>query len=113
MRAIILLLAAALCCGSAHAAVPHEINYQGYLTDPGGAPVNATVQMVFSLYDTATGGTALHSCFRLSAGSADSRRYHHCRRDSASRHCSRRIRGWHFPSGAWAGGRSDSGGCRR
>ncbi|MBK7471649.1 MAG: hypothetical protein IPI73_14575 [Betaproteobacteria bacterium] len=61
MRAIILLLAAALCCGSARAAVPHEINYQGYLTDPGGAPVNATVQMVFSLYDTATGGTALHS----------------------------------------------------
>ena len=61
MRAIVLLLAAALCCGGAQAAVPHEINYQGYLTTPGGAPVNATVQMVFSLYAAATGGTALHS----------------------------------------------------
>ena len=29
MRAIILLLAAALCGGSVHAQVPHKINYQG------------------------------------------------------------------------------------
>ena len=29
MRAIILLLSAALCCGSAQALVPHQINYQG------------------------------------------------------------------------------------
>ena len=51
MRANVLLLAAALCCGSVHAAVPHESNYQGYLTSPGGVPVNTTVSIVFSLYD--------------------------------------------------------------
>ena len=51
MRAITLLLAAALCCGSVYAAVPHEISYQGYLTNPGGTPVNTTVSIVFSLYD--------------------------------------------------------------
>jgi len=51
MKAIVMLLAAALCCGSVRAAVPHEINYQGYLTSPGGAPVNTTVSIVFSLYD--------------------------------------------------------------
>ncbi|MBK9609132.1 MAG: hypothetical protein IPO58_22930 [Betaproteobacteria bacterium] len=61
MRAIVLMLAAALCCGSVHAAVPRQINYQGYLTSPGGAPVNATVQMVLKLYDVAAAGTALHS----------------------------------------------------
>lgn len=38
MKAIVLFLVAALCCGSIHAAVPHQINYQGYLTSPGGAP---------------------------------------------------------------------------
>ena len=43
MRAIVLLLTAALCCGSASALVPHEINYQGYLTNPGGTPLNTTV----------------------------------------------------------------------
>ena len=45
MRATILLLAAALCCGSANAAVPREINYQGFLTSTGGTPVNAAVTM--------------------------------------------------------------------
>ena len=61
MRAIILLLSAALCCGSAHAAVPHQINFQGYLTAPGGAPVNTTMPIWLSLYNAATGGTALYS----------------------------------------------------
>ena len=61
MRAIVLMLAATLCCGSVNAAVPRQINYQGYLTSPGGTPVNATVQMVLKLYDVATAGTALHT----------------------------------------------------
>ena len=61
MRAIILLLAAALYCGSVHAAVPHQINYQGYLTAAGGAPVNATVSMVLNLYNVSTGGAALYT----------------------------------------------------
>ena len=62
MRAVILLLAAALCCGSVHAAVPHQINYQGYLTNPGGTPVNsAGLQMVLNLYNVSTGGTTLYT----------------------------------------------------
>lgn len=61
MRAIVLLLAAVLCCGSVHAAVPHQINYQGYLTNPGGTPVNATVQMVLNLYSVGAGGVALYT----------------------------------------------------
>ena len=56
MRAIILLLSAALCCGSVQALVPHQINYQGYLTNPGGTPVNATLAMAFSLYDGKSAG---------------------------------------------------------
>lgn len=61
MRVIVLLLASALCCGRAHSAVPHQINYQGYLTATGGTPVNATVPMVFNLYNNATGGGALYT----------------------------------------------------
>ena len=61
MRAIILLLAAALCCGNVHAQVPRKINYQGYLTNPGGTPVNATVSMALKLYDVVTGGAALYA----------------------------------------------------
>lgn len=51
MRLIVLLLTAALCCGAVHAQVPRQISYQGYLTNPGGTPVNATLQMQFSFYD--------------------------------------------------------------
>ena len=61
MRAIVVLLAAALCCGSANALVPHEINYQGYLTNPGGSPVNANVTMTLNLYNVATGGATLYT----------------------------------------------------
>ncbi len=35
------------------------INYQGYLTDSSGNPVNATLPMTFRLYSAASGGTAL------------------------------------------------------
>ena len=38
-------------------AIPQKINYQGYLTNAAGVPVNGTVQMVFSIYNA--GGTAL------------------------------------------------------
>lgn len=41
----------------AHAAVPRKINYQGYLTNPAGAPLTGTYSMVFSLCDAATAGT--------------------------------------------------------
>jgi len=43
----------------ANAAIPYTINYQGYLTDAMGSPVNGTVSMTFSLYTVASGGTAL------------------------------------------------------
>ena len=43
------------------AAVPDNINYQGYLTNSGGSPVNGTVNVSFSLYNVNTGGIALWS----------------------------------------------------
>ena len=57
MRAIFLLLAAALCCG-VHAQVPRQINYQGLLTDSCGTPVTATVSMEFRHYTAASGPDA-------------------------------------------------------
>ena len=61
MRAIIVLLAAGLWCGVVHAQVPRAVNYQGYLTDAGGAPINTTVPMVFKLYTVASGGAPLYT----------------------------------------------------
>ncbi len=43
----------------AYAEIPQTINYQGYLTDSEGNPVDGDVKMTFSIYDVATGGTAL------------------------------------------------------
>jgi PKD repeat protein len=40
-------------------AVPQTINFQGRLADSGGAPVNGTVNITFSIYDVATGGIPL------------------------------------------------------
>jgi hypothetical protein len=40
-------------------AVPQTINYQGYLTDPDGIPLDVTVDMTFSVYDAAEGGVAV------------------------------------------------------
>jgi hypothetical protein len=39
--------------------IPNKINYQGYLTDSGGTPINGPVSMQFSIYDTPTGGSVL------------------------------------------------------
>ena len=36
---------------------PTLMHYQGRLTDAGGNPLNATYDMVFSIYDAASGGT--------------------------------------------------------
>jgi len=41
------------------AQVPHLINYQGYITDDGGTPIDGTVEITFSVWDAATGGTQL------------------------------------------------------
>lgn len=39
---------------SGYSAVPQTINYQGYLTDSDGNPIDGTVQMTFSIYDSET-----------------------------------------------------------
>lgn len=58
----LIALLCALISGVTHAQIPRTINYQGYLTTPSGAAVtNANLQMVFKLYDAATGGTVLHT----------------------------------------------------
>ncbi len=44
---------------TATGSIPYEINYQGYLTDDQGDPLTGTHNFVFSMYDAATGGTAL------------------------------------------------------
>jgi len=46
---------------SAHAAPPQTMHFQGYLKDAAGDPVVGSVDMVFALYDVASGGTALWS----------------------------------------------------
>jgi len=42
-------------------AVPQEINYQGYLTDAEGNPLNGEVAMTFRIWDSPGGGTQLWS----------------------------------------------------
>ncbi len=44
-----------------YAQVPQLMNYQGYLTDGGGSPVNGTRSIDFRIYDASTGGTLLWS----------------------------------------------------
>jgi hypothetical protein len=40
-----------------HTAIPQNIGYQGFLRDATGTPINATVNITFSLYTTASGVT--------------------------------------------------------
>jgi len=56
---LIMFLMVVLVYSISYSAVPQTINYQGYLTDSGGTPINGTVQMLFSIYDVSSGGTAL------------------------------------------------------
>lgn len=54
--------AAIFSCGITQAQIPHKLNYQGFLTNPSGAPINgASLQMVFNIYNVQTLGTALHA----------------------------------------------------
>jgi microcystin-dependent protein len=57
--ALTLTLSLTLLVCPAYTAIPQKINYQGYLTSSAGVPVTGTEQMVFSLYDVASGGNAL------------------------------------------------------
>ena len=44
---------------TAFSAVPEIINYQGSLSDNGGNPVNATLNITFTLYDDPVAGASL------------------------------------------------------
>jgi len=48
-----------MCTVLTFADVPQQINYQGYLTDTGGSPLDTTVAMTFKLYTDSTAGTLL------------------------------------------------------
>ena len=43
--------------GSRAFMIPWHINYQGYLTDDSGNPINDTLSMTFGIWDAASGGT--------------------------------------------------------
>ncbi|RKZ29692.1 hypothetical protein DRQ33_08565, partial [bacterium] len=40
-------------------AIPHQMNYQGKITDASGVAIDGTVSITFSIYDVESGGTAL------------------------------------------------------
>jgi hypothetical protein len=65
MRSLVSCLALAIGIATAslpvQAAVPTTLNYQGQLSSAAGVPVNSAVSMTFSLYNAASGGTALWS----------------------------------------------------
>lgn len=47
----------ALHSSTAYSQVPETINYQGSLSDDGGNPINATLNILFTLYDAEVGGS--------------------------------------------------------
>jgi len=51
-----LLLLLTLLSSIGYAQIPQKMNYQGYLTNAAGVPVNGTVQMVFSIYNASSDG---------------------------------------------------------
>ena len=53
------LLGVLLCFQTVFAQVPTTINYQGYLTDDMGAPLNTGLDATFNLYNVAVGGAPL------------------------------------------------------
>ena len=54
---IVVFLALACWLAPSHALVPNMLSYQGYLTDPDGAPVNEVVNISFAIYTVSAGGT--------------------------------------------------------
>ena len=54
-----LVLLLTLLSSTGNAQIPHKMNYQGYLTNAAGVPVNGTLQMVFSIYNVSSGGSPL------------------------------------------------------
>jgi parallel beta-helix repeat protein len=54
-----LVLLLTLLSSAGYAQIPQKMNYQGYLTNASGVPINGTVQMVFSIYHVSSGGSSL------------------------------------------------------
>ena len=52
-------LLALLATSHANAQVPEALNYQGFLTNAAGQPLDDAVDVLFSLYTSPTGGTPL------------------------------------------------------
>jgi len=61
LSAILLFCTLMALATSLFASVPQTVNYQGYLTDAGGVPVNSSVSIVFKLYNVPSGGSPLWS----------------------------------------------------
>ncbi len=59
--AVICMTILIISSAAASAQVPQKINYQGYLTDAAGNPVDGSLSMTFAIYEAATGGSALWS----------------------------------------------------
>ena len=74
----VLMIAALVVAGTAFArpfamsGAPTLVNFQGFLTDGGGMPIDGTVDLKFGVYATDSGGTALweetHSSVAVTAG---------------------------------------------
>jgi hypothetical protein len=56
---ITLLITFLVVISTAHASIPEKINYQGYLTDPQGSPIDDTITLTFSIYPNTTDETPL------------------------------------------------------
>ncbi len=59
LAGLVTALCVVLVAGLAFAAVPQTINYQGYLTNNSGQPVNGPVNFTFGMYSASSGGPAL------------------------------------------------------
>ena len=54
-----LVLLLTLLSSVGYAQIPLKMNYQGYLTNAAGVPIDGTLQMVFSIYNVSVGGSPL------------------------------------------------------
>ena len=46
-------------CGATFSEIPRQLNYQGFLTSADGSPISGSLPMVFRLYDSSSGASAL------------------------------------------------------
>lgn len=73
MKRILICLLMTVVVGSASAAVPHVFNYQGYVSDLDGVPLDGDFNLVFRIYDVSSGAdpalwTETHTLVEVSKG---------------------------------------------